>query len=228
MKHLLLSTLAIIFTTGVIAQSLEVTESLVEVTPDSGIEYGEILLTNVSSETLTIVPQIQVRCYAYDSSSVEWCFPGFCLSDIQANTQAPQSLYFELAPGESTDDIAIHLAGYEGEGSSWRMVYSDANNPSDQAYIDVIFGDCAEEFVVVSVEEFQETSFQFFPNPADNMITIDFETTNEASYKIYDLTGKIVAAEKTSSSRITVETSHLLTGLYFIEVDGIRKRLVIR
>ncbi|WP_306643124.1 T9SS type A sorting domain-containing protein [Sanyastnella coralliicola] len=228
MKHLLLSTLAIIFSMGAIAQSLEVTESLVEVAPDAGVEYEQITLTNVSSETITVVPQIQVRCYAFDQSSVDWCFPGTCLPGIQANTEAPSNFHFELEPGGTTNEIAIHLADYAGEGSAWRMVYYNADNPADQAYVDVIFGDCSEEFVVVSVEEFQQTSFKFFPNPADNMITIDFETTNQASYKIYDLTGKVVAAENTSSSRITVETSHLLSGLYFIEVDGIRKRLVIR
>lgn len=63
--------------------------------------------------------------------------------------------------------------------------------------------------------------FKFYPNPANNEITIDHQTNDQHEIAIYNMTGSMVYNEKTISKTSKINISNLPKGLYFIKIqDG--------
>jgi len=77
----------------------------------------------------------------------------------------------------------------------------------------------------VSVNQFVniEDKVYLYPNPAKNNITISTQLTNNDNIKIFDVTGKLIIAERFNSNKITLSVSDFNNGLYFyniIDVNG--------
>ncbi|MCH2199513.1 MAG: T9SS type A sorting domain-containing protein [Flavobacteriales bacterium] len=240
MKHVYLTFFALCVGVLSYGQSIELSENFFDFSVDGGFDYGDVTLTNNGSEAVSLAVRLERRCHADDGTGVQFCFGLLCHGpyDVDTAIEAGGALV-QVGPGESTTDLTAHLwvndggwsavdDTYTGEGSAWRLYYYDISDPSNEVYMDVLFGDCDEQFQVVSVAELATTSFNVFPNPATTQVTIDFESQNGGSYTIYDLTGKVMARENTTTSLLTVDTSALTSGIYFIEVGTLRKRLVIQ
>jgi len=65
------------------------------------------------------------------------------------------------------------------------------------------------------IEDLPDHPLHIYPNPASDYIQLD-QTTVDAVFRVYDLTGKVVLHGVTSTSRIDVST--LPSGRYFMEV----------
>lgn len=93
----------------------------------------------------------------------------------------------------------------------------------------ILDGSCSEEsddfaFVYDNVWELDPT-FALYPNPANEGIRI---VTNGAfDYYLTDATGRLLAAGRIQSSE-WIPTSSLANGVYFLAVDGIKKRFVVQ
>lgn len=91
----------------------------------------------------------------------------------------------------------------------------------------------SKDFVVgvLNLISISEISFGIYPNPAKDIVTLEFENYIPESIKIHDLIGKEVLNGHTNSSSLDLDVSELKTGVYFVEVliDGklIVKKLVI-
>jgi len=74
-------------------------------------------------------------------------------------------------------------------------------------------------------------AFNIYPNPFKNALTLEFNTSfqcNTNTYKIYDITGKIVLSKIVSSfignHKENIDMSSFSNGQYFLElsIDGIK------
>ncbi len=65
-------------------------------------------------------------------------------------------------------------------------------------------------------KQIEKNSFQIYPNPFENNISISFENklSQYIDLKIYDMNGKVVFADKVADETI-IETSNLKPGIYF-------------
>jgi hypothetical protein len=97
-------------------------------------------------------------------------------------------------------------------------------------YFDNVWGvDSVTAACNLSISETEKMSFNLFPNPAENNITIQSESLIEA-VTIYDIMGAIISKEQTSNNVVSVDIAEFVSGVYFVEanINGqlIRRRLI--
>lgn len=70
----------------------------------------------------------------------------------------------------------------------------------------------------------QASSFNSYPNPADDVIyvsAIDDQFVGTVEYKLFDSQGKLRKSTKTRSSKVSIQTADLPEGLYYLHIwDG--------
>ena len=94
-------------------------------------------------------------------------------------------------------------------------------------------GTCSDQFSItvqvdpVGVTEVAEMKLNLYPNPANEQVTIEAQRALE-TLRIYDLTGRTVfVAENIGSPRTTINVAAFTAGVYFVEANGVRVRLVV-
>ena len=97
-------------------------------------------------------------------------------------------------------------------------VYSTTNWTSID--IQTIFSeDCA--MALSNTKETIQSEFSIYPNPANEVVTIDFSNplSSEAIIKVYDLLGKIILVEEINNQKNQINVSKLPSGSYFIKIE---------
>lgn len=69
----------------------------------------------------------------------------------------------------------------------------------------------------VSVVELNNVQVGLYPNPADGQITFVSSVEEPFSYKVYDVTGRIIVNGRHQQSMLTLDVSNLVEGKYFFE-----------
>ena len=69
-------------------------------------------------------------------------------------------------------------------------------------------------------ETTESISFETYPNPAQNMITITCDSFDSANITIADLAGRIVAEQKTTAYQTEVDVTNLSNGTYFVTLQN--------
>ena len=123
-----------------------------------------------------------------------------------------QNLYFDFS--ELDDSVVLnHLFVFiAGGDSSEERTY----------YIDDIKGPVLTN--TASIDDNQLNTFSYYPNPADEFIYIQSNNTNIDRATIYDLNGRIISNRRVNNNLLNVDD--LSKGIYFIEVNGVVKKLV--
>jgi len=85
---------------------------------------------------------------------------------------------------------------------------------------------------IVGVDEiFEDNSISIFPNPASTQLNIQSEVNIE-QITLINLVGQAIFEEQANSTKITLSTSELETGIYFVKVKTtkgvVNKRIVIQ
>lgn len=62
-----------------------------------------------------------------------------------------------------------------------------------------------------------------FPNPAEDILTVESQTEIIRDYRMYDMTGKMILSGYSSSQRETLDLAHLETGIYFLILSNSSK-----
>ncbi|GAK75245.1 hypothetical protein JCM19314_3157 [Nonlabens ulvanivorans] len=62
-------------------------------------------------------------------------------------------------------------------------------------------------------------NFSVFPNPSKDIFNFDLD--QEASYQVYDLSGKVIATGEFTDNNNSVDLSAVSNGIYFINVQTI-------
>lgn len=85
----------------------------------------------------------------------------------------------------------------------------------------------------LSTSEIENTSsdeLMITPNPAQDQFTIEFvsKVNHQVDYNLYDALGRLVQRKKIYTNRkVKLDISHLPNGHYIVEVQGVRKKVVV-
>ena len=81
-------------------------------------------------------------------------------------------------------------------------------------------------------ENINNSNVSIFPNPANDLVTFTAESSTIAEVQIFDLTGKMIYSNFSSSSRLEVNTSNYASGTYIVKVitenESATRRLIVQ
>ncbi len=100
---------------------------------------------------------------------------------------------------------------------------SDDPDPSNHPKLEVVYTD------VTGIEEPVKSNILISPNPASDFVTLNGQINS--TYKIYDLTGKVVLKSNSNSATHTINIADLKNGAYIIRIsteNGITTRRLIK
>lgn len=101
----------------------------------------------------------------------------------------------------------------------FRYVWFDVNNPTDTAFVDVLFQITASS---TSIDELNKsTSLNVFPNPSSNgLLNVKLNGTPNNNQKIIitDMLGKLVYGENISTNGLSISTNDFNQGIYFVSL----------
>ncbi len=76
---------------------------------------------------------------------------------------------------------------------------------------------------MTSIHELSTNGFEIYPNPTSNNLQIKFNNANKnTSLQIFDVFGNKMIDQQISNESISVNTSSLAPGNYFIRLNGER------
>ncbi|ESU29653.1 hypothetical protein FLJC2902T_01250 [Flavobacterium limnosediminis JC2902] len=175
------------------------------------VRVNNLLNTMLDETSLKMVNASHNYVMDRVNNNINWEFKNI---DLSATSQDPNTnkgyvIYkIKPKPGYAVGDIIPNTAS----------IYFDFN----PAIITNIFN---TEFVSqLSVSEFENNNFIFYPNPAKDLITVSVKNNQEeiSNITIYDISGKIVLSKKFSAliTSETIDLSRVSKGMYLIEVTS--------
>lgn len=75
------------------------------------------------------------------------------------------------------------------------------------------------------IKDLSAGKIMLYPNPVQDQLNIKFDNLSEINLEIYDISGKVVLQEETSSGR-SVDMTTLITGLYFVQLKDMDGRVL--
>ena len=152
-------------------------------------------------------------------NNINWRFDDIELPATITNPIASNGyIQFKIKPkpGYAIGDIIPNTAA----------IYFDFNPP-------IITNTFQTRFVtVLALDEFENGSFVFYPNPASDFVTITLkDSTNSLSIlTVYDVMGKMILQKKTigTITSYTIDLSSVNPGIYFIEVQTENNTKVVK
>ncbi|MFT6334502.1 MAG: hypothetical protein ACI86M_001234 [Saprospiraceae bacterium] len=86
-------------------------------------------------------------------------------------------------------------------------------------------GDICEN--TVSVETYKENAFKAYPNPTNGLLKLELPVgyAKEAKVKVLDINGKIIHKRQIGNN-LTIDISIFQSGLYFIDINGVKKKVI--
>jgi len=136
----------------------------------------------------------------------------FCWGETCYTPTTDVSLNSIVIPaGESFDGFSGYIYSM-GEEVSYVINYcfSLVNDPSDKVCTDVTFTSLSQ---YVGVEEL-ENEYSVYPNPANEVLHLDYMNTTPAAFVLYDMLGNKVYADELLSSK-SLSLTAFEAGIYF-------------
>ena len=75
-------------------------------------------------------------------------------------------------------------------------------------------------------ENTNDLKFNVYPNPCDNLLSIDIDLKNPTSITISDISGKIIYQQKLNFMQTILDVSSLNSGIYFLEMISDTKKQI--
>jgi hypothetical protein len=66
----------------------------------------------------------------------------------------------------------------------------------------------------LSLTEFDNSTFEFYPNPVAEVVKIKLSNDDNVAYRLYDAQGKLVIQGKLSTEQASIQVRHLTPGIY--------------
>lgn len=163
------------------------------------------------------------NCTTGSATSEE--FEGCLIQVSNANCNNADAGFGEWIVNDGTGDLAVDDLFYDAIGAIPSVV-SLNNNYNIKGAVTYSFevfkllprnsGDVSE---FVSISEFYNKNFKFYPNPLNNNL-LNIFVTEPVTITIYDYLGKVVNTESLNKGLNTVQFSNLSVGLYFIKCNS--------
>jgi hypothetical protein len=80
----------------------------------------------------------------------------------------------------------------------------------------------SDQLEVINLGEATISSIKFsvFPNPADQILTIQSKDNTPISIRIFDVSGKLIKSESSNATLTNIEVDEFTSGLYFLEIKS--------
>ncbi len=153
----------------------------------------------------------------YDSG---YCFNGM-LPGVMPYLYGSHAMVSRL---DELDVSDYEFHSFEGEGHAF---YLDGISQLNETKFNACF-DITRDFLyqhltfVTSVAESSEEVVQVYPNPATDLLTFSVGDTPQCkpwSVTVIDLMGRVVITESVSAAEMSLDVSHLSSGVYFIRME---------
>ncbi len=150
---------------------------------------------------------------------------------------------FKIADAKEDGDQNANLEKYGdiAVANQWQTIYFDASELADEVSFDHIFifigpgkGTITGDFYIddvkgpqlqgtASTDDFDKATFQFFPNPANDMIRFR-NLDGKKQIRIFDINSKQVLKKAIETNELSIKS--LKPGFYFLEINGQYKKLI--
>lgn len=122
----------------------------------------------------------------------------------------------------------IDLAGMTTNSELIRVNFSiEENSPGSPFYNDILIDDIIiDEANALGVENFDNSTFSYYPNPVDNVLKINYSKKID-KVEVYNMLGQKLKSVDSSESNIEIDMSELNTGYYILNVySGLTKKVI--
>jgi PKD repeat protein len=99
--------------------------------------------------------------------------------------------------------------------------YTDANGCSAQSPLNLIVENCA------GLNDNSAQNLQVFPNPTEGIVTLK-NATVDSEFLIFDFKGQLVKTGKVNSENQVVSLENIASGVYTIQINEMRVKLVVK
>lgn len=83
------------------------------------------------------------------------------------------------------------------------------------------------EPISLSVKDYEKVTFNIYPNPVENVLTITFNEPIQKDYAIYDIVGRLVTSGAIDNKQSTqIDVSSLEKGNYILRIGGSSKNII--
>ena len=135
---------------------------------------------------------------------------------LVSNTVSGSNRTIVATRANNTGDSDDHI--FSASAGSLSVIYAKGNSTS-YAY----HGGANRGFTTLSVTlgipENKLLSFEMYPNPASDVLTVQLPTgTEKAEVSVFDYTGRLVSSKTISSNDSTLDIQNISKGIYIIRV----------
>ncbi len=144
----------------------------------------------------------------------------------------------------STDSVDFYLADYRFEDNSldyimkeWTYLDLSSLGELDSLSFTLSSSDvgslgmntpayfCVDNIIVydlsgLSEEQYSQFTFDLFPNPASDHLTVDWKESEEADLIILDLNGKPILQKNLAFGKNQINTHSFSSGIYFLKIEN--------
>jgi len=117
---------------------------------------------------------------------------------------------FNILPNSENNNPGMDLEVYDIENGT---IYNWANNYEAVAF------QCGNQ-TTATQEATTLGLLEMYPNPADQVLHLDWKGTTDASFSIVDLRNQIVQATQTLPSTAALNIASLQAGMYFVKIQS--------
>jgi D-alanyl-D-alanine carboxypeptidase len=169
--------------------------------------------------------------------------PGTCIGTLEQYYGYGTQMLEGFLPGTS-DTLKLFGHGGVGLGVSYAFHYIDSNvtlvlTANDYAsagqgaflYTELwcaVLNRLGMNPCVLGQEENIKQPFNYYPNPGNNTLRIDFFDDRFESIEMLSITGKLVLNQEITRQSEVLETAHLPEGIYLLVLKGDESRMVVK
>ncbi len=188
---------------------------------DDYINYGDLTLSNFSSDEIEIAIRLESECYVDgDNTAIQICIGASCFLSVSETTTWGEtgSAVLTLGANEATDQIKFTPLPVGTHGSSWNLVLFDRNNPDRSVTLVVNIAECTD---LVNTIDYVHEVGEAFPNPASDFIQIPYQhDAADAQLLVYNTVGvrmeSIVLDQY--NNQVELNVADYTNGIYFYHI----------
>lgn len=187
---------------------------------DDLLQSAPILLDETSQATLRFryawarrenANQDRLTVLVSDDCGASWNIARL-ISSFQLNTAGPNVTGSFVPNNSQWSEVSIDLGAYIGpEPILLRFAFT--GDGGNNLYIDEIRMD-----VTISVDENEINGFNVYPNPANDVLSIELTNADKAEWSLVNTTGQTVLNGSTTGVETTIDVSTLSSGMYILQV----------
>lgn len=214
------------------------TAFLARITQDYGVrafgiacnEYVAVCIdTNGTASVYGDYPNYQEFAFFLQGNCVQPSTPETCIAGQPLTwDRNQQAVKVYKVPGTQNGTNYFQLSDWTtGSGGTWQDWY--VNNGVFQVNSTALAPGCA---LSVGQDDVEQNVASVYPNPARDVLTVNFENGKDNSYQLVDVNGRRISAQSGLENTGSICIKNLADGFYFLYLSNgaevIRKKIIIQ